>query len=100
MSRSDTTGSILNWISETFQYPDVKAWVKLNRRRIYVELEARSRMLCRRVLFDTGGDSPSHDHMTGTTPDVFFLHYLGRGPALKLAAAVRVAVDQTARPTR
>ena len=41
-----------------------------------------------------------HHHMIGTTPDVFFLHYWGRGPAQKLAAAVRAAVDQTARPTR
>jgi hypothetical protein len=41
-----------------------------------------------------------HHHMIGTTPDVFFLHYWGRGPAQKLAAGVRAAVDQTARPTR
>lgn len=41
-----------------------------------------------------------HHHMIGTTPDVFFLHYWGRGPAQKLAAGVRAAVDQLARPTR
>ena len=41
-----------------------------------------------------------HHHMLGTTPDVFFLHYWGRGPAQKLAAGVRAAVDQLARPTR
>jgi hypothetical protein len=41
-----------------------------------------------------------HHHMIGTTPDVFFLHYWGRGPAQKLAAGVRAAVDQTARPDR
>jgi hypothetical protein len=41
-----------------------------------------------------------HHHMTGTTPDVFFLHYWGKGPAQKLAAGVRAAVDQTARLTR
>jgi hypothetical protein len=41
-----------------------------------------------------------HHHMLGTTPDVFFLHYWGRGPAQKLAAGVRAAVDQTGRPTR
>jgi hypothetical protein len=41
-----------------------------------------------------------HHHMLGTTPDVFFLHYWGHGPAQKLAAGVRAAVDQLARPTR
>lgn len=41
-----------------------------------------------------------HHHMIGTTPDVFFLHYWGKGPAQKLAAGIRAAVDQTARPTR
>jgi hypothetical protein len=41
-----------------------------------------------------------HHHMLGTTPDVFFLHYWGRGPAQKLAAGVRAAVDQLGRPAR
>jgi hypothetical protein len=41
-----------------------------------------------------------HHHMIGTTPNVFFLHYWGRGPAQKLAAAVRAAVDQTGKPAR
>jgi len=36
-----------------------------------------------------------HHHMVGTTPNVIFLHYWGRGPAQKLAAGVRAAVDQT-----
>ena len=36
-----------------------------------------------------------HHHMVGTTPTVIFLHYWGRGPAQKLAAGVRAAVDQT-----
>jgi hypothetical protein len=36
-----------------------------------------------------------HHHMTGTEPTVYFLHYWGRGPAPKLAAAFRSAVDQT-----
>jgi len=36
-----------------------------------------------------------HHHMTGTQPVVIFLHYWGQGPAEKLAAAVRAAVDQT-----
>jgi hypothetical protein len=35
-----------------------------------------------------------HHHMIGTEPAVFFLHYWGRGPAQKLAAGVRAAVDQ------
>jgi uncharacterized protein DUF1259 len=41
-----------------------------------------------------------HHHMIGTSPNVFFLHYWGRGPAQKLAAAVRAAVDQTGKPAR
>ncbi len=36
-----------------------------------------------------------HHHMTGTQPTVIFLHYWGQGPAQKLAAAVRAAVDLT-----
>ena len=40
-----------------------------------------------------------HHHMTGTQPQVIFLHYWGKGPAQKLAAAFRTAIDQTgARP--
>jgi hypothetical protein len=35
-----------------------------------------------------------HHHMIGTQPAVIFLHYWGRGPAAKLAAGVRAAVDQ------
>jgi hypothetical protein len=33
--------------------------------------------------------------MTGTEPTVYFLHYWGRGPAEKLAAGVRAALDQS-----
>lgn len=36
-----------------------------------------------------------HHHMTATQPTVIFLHYWGQGPAEKLAAAVRTAIDQT-----
>jgi hypothetical protein len=40
-----------------------------------------------------------HHHMTGTDPQVIFLHYWGKGSAQKLAAAFRAAIDQTgARP--
>ena len=40
-----------------------------------------------------------HHHMTGTDPQVIFLHYWGKGQAQKLAAAFRSAIDQTgARP--
>jgi hypothetical protein len=40
-----------------------------------------------------------HHHMTGTEPQVIFLHYWGKGPAQKLASAFRAAIDQTgARP--
>ena len=36
-----------------------------------------------------------HHHMTATQPTVIFLHYWGQGPAEKLAAGVRAAIDQT-----
>jgi hypothetical protein len=34
-----------------------------------------------------------HHHMLGTQPAVIFLHYWGRGPAAKLAAGFRAALD-------
>jgi hypothetical protein len=36
-----------------------------------------------------------HHHMIGTQPVVIFLHYWGRGPAEKLAAGFRAAIDKT-----
>lgn len=43
-----------------------------------------------------------HHHMTGARPVVIFLHYWGRGPAQRLAAGVRAALDRTghAQPSR
>ena len=38
-----------------------------------------------------------HHHMTGTKPMVIFLHYWGTGPAEKLAAGFRAALDQLGR---
>jgi hypothetical protein len=35
-----------------------------------------------------------HHHMTGTDPAIYFLHYWGTGPADKLAAAFKAALDQ------
>ena len=35
-----------------------------------------------------------HHHMTGDRPVVIFLHYWGRGPAEKLAAGFRAALDE------
>jgi len=35
-----------------------------------------------------------HHHMTGERPMVIFLHYWGRGPAEKLAAAFKTALDE------
>lgn len=35
-----------------------------------------------------------HHHMTGTSPNVYFLHYWGKGNAQKLATGVKAAVDQ------
>lgn len=39
-----------------------------------------------------------HHHMTATDPDVYFLHYWGKGSAQKLATGVKAALDQLARP--
>jgi hypothetical protein len=39
-----------------------------------------------------------HHHMTGTNPEVYFLHYWGKGPAQKLATGVKAAVDQLGKP--
>lgn len=39
-----------------------------------------------------------HHHMTGTQPTIYFLHYWGTGPADKLAAAFRAALDQLGTP--
>lgn len=38
-----------------------------------------------------------HHHMTGTEPTIFFLHFWGTGPAAKLAAGFRAAVDELAK---
>ena len=38
-----------------------------------------------------------HHHMTATNPDVYFLHYWGKGSAQKLATGVKAAVDQLAK---
>lgn len=35
-----------------------------------------------------------HHHMIGPRPPIFFLHYWGKGPAEKLAAGFRAALDQ------
>ena len=41
-----------------------------------------------------------HHHMTGTEPDVYFLHYWGKGPAQKLATAVKAASTSWVSRTR
>jgi Domain of Unknown Function (DUF1259) len=35
-----------------------------------------------------------HNHMLGTQPTIIFLHYWGRGPAERLAAGFKAALDQ------
>ncbi|MDB5154512.1 MAG: hypothetical protein JWR54_3263 [Mucilaginibacter sp.] len=35
-----------------------------------------------------------HNHMLGDKPHIIFLHYLGKGPALRLAQGFREALDQ------
>ena len=39
-----------------------------------------------------------HHHMTGTEPTIYFLHYWGTGPADKLAAAFKAALDLLGKP--
>ena len=39
-----------------------------------------------------------HHHMTGTQPTIYFLHYWGTGPADKLAAGVKAALDLLGTP--
>jgi hypothetical protein len=34
-----------------------------------------------------------HNHMMGENPQLFFLHYWGKGPALELARGVHGALD-------
>lgn len=41
-----------------------------------------------------------HQHMIGTTPAIIFLHYWGRGPADKLAAGFKAALDRSAKSGR
>jgi Domain of Unknown Function (DUF1259) len=36
-----------------------------------------------------------HNHMTGSSPAVYFLHYWGKGPAATLAEGFKAALDQT-----
>jgi hypothetical protein len=40
-----------------------------------------------------------HNHMTGDRPVVIFLHYWGRGPAEKLAAGFKAALDELGKGT-
>jgi hypothetical protein len=39
-----------------------------------------------------------HHHMTDTNPDVYFLHYWGKGSAQKLATGVKAALSQLGKP--
>jgi hypothetical protein len=39
-----------------------------------------------------------HHHMTATDPDVYFLHYWGKGSGQKLATAVKAVLDQLGKP--
>jgi hypothetical protein len=35
-----------------------------------------------------------HNHMIGTDPTIYFLHYWGRGPTERLASGFKAALDQ------
>jgi hypothetical protein len=41
-----------------------------------------------------------HHHMTTTEPTIYFLHYWGTGPAEKLAAGFKAALDATSSAAR
>src|SRR3954470_2860336 len=38
-----------------------------------------------------------HQHMIGTEPSIYFLHYWGTGPAEKLATGFKAALDELGR---
>lgn len=42
----------------------------------------------------------THNHMLGDQPRIFFLHYLGTGPALDMARAFRAALDELGKGPR
>jgi lipoate synthase len=56
-----------------------------------------------KVLRQNGIDVVAiHQHMTGTSPTIYFLHYWGTGPADKLATAFKAALGElgkTAKPS-
>lgn len=39
-----------------------------------------------------------HNHMTGESPPIYFLHYWGKGPAASLAATLRTALGRAGTP--
>lgn len=41
-----------------------------------------------------------HNHMIGSSPAVYFLHYWGKGPAATLASGFKAALDQTGKGAR
>ncbi|HET7618589.1 MAG TPA: DUF1259 domain-containing protein, partial [Vicinamibacterales bacterium] len=41
-----------------------------------------------------------HQHMVGTTPTIYFLHYWGTGPAATLATGFKAALNELAKPRR
>jgi len=41
-----------------------------------------------------------HNHMTGTNPAIYFLHYWGKGHAATLATGFKAALDQTGKQQR
>jgi hypothetical protein len=50
---------------------------------------------CGKVLRQNGIDVVAiQQHMTSTTPTIYFLHYWGTGPAGKLATAFKAALAE------
>jgi hypothetical protein len=63
----------------------------------FVVLESELQPVLRSLRKDEVNIVAIHHHMTGETPRYLFLHYWGRGPAEKLATAVKTALGQTAK---
>ena len=63
----------------------------------FVVLESELQPVLRSLRKDDVNIVAIHHHMTGENPRYLVLHYWGRGPAEKLAKAVKTALTETAK---
>jgi DNA-binding response OmpR family regulator len=77
-----------DYLVKPFALPELLARI----RRCFVAGARRRRSMRRRANAAIAGD------VTGTQPTIYFLHYWGTGPADKLAAGFRAALDQLGKP--